>query len=131
MTDTRPSPLATVLRVDGWSTALFGVALTVSAPLLRAPLGLPTPLSLLFGVVMVAGGAALLAIARRGPHRYARPVVAVNAASALGMTALACSGLLPLTGLGIGFLLAGAALVATYAALELRAAALAEPVTVC
>ncbi|MFD5177130.1 hypothetical protein ACFWM1_15055 [Nocardia sp. NPDC058379] len=118
ITDPRPGPLTTVLRVDGWSTALFGVVLTVSAPLLREPLGLPTPLSLLFGVVLVAGGAALLAIARRGPHRYARPVVAVNAASALGMTALACSGLLPLTGLGVGFLLTGAALVAMYAALE-------------
>lgn len=125
ITDRRRAGLPTVLRVDGWSTALFGVGLTLCAPLLRAPLGLPTALSLLFGAVMITGGAALLSIAGHRPHRYGRVVVAVNAASALGMTALACSGLLPLTALGIGFLLTGAVLVATFAALEfagLRAA---------
>ena len=100
ITDRRRAGLPTVLRVDGWSTALFGA-------------------------VMITGGAALLSIAGHRPHRYGRVVVAVNAASAVGMTALACSGLLPLTALGIGFLLTGAVLVATFAALEfagLRAA---------
>ncbi|MGS2809844.1 hypothetical protein [Nocardia sp. MW-W600-9] len=118
ITDPRRDPLPAVLRVDGWSTALFGVGLTLCAPLLRTPLGLPTALSLLFGAVMITGGAALLSLARRGPHRYGRLVVAVNAASAVGMTALAGSGLLPLTALGIGFLLTGAVLVAIFAALE-------------
>lgn len=119
MTTTIHSPrLPIALRVDGWSTGLFGVLLAAGAPLLRAPLGLPVPVSLLFGAVMLTGGAALLWIARRGPHRFGPLVVAVNVASALGMVALASSGILALTGAGVAFLLLGAALVAGFAGWE-------------
>ncbi|MGM7644333.1 hypothetical protein ACSVDM_05485 [Nocardia sp. JW2] len=114
----RRTLLPTVLRVDGWSTALFGAALALTAPLLRDPLGLPTPFGLLFGAVMITGGATILTFAVRDPHRYARPVAAVNAASALAMTAFTAAGILDLTGLGIAFFAAGAALVALFAALE-------------
>lgn len=117
-TTARTDLLTTVLRVDGWSTAVFGVALAAAAPLLADPLGLPASLSVLFGAVLITGGAALLTIATRGPHRHGRLVVAVNAISAVGMTLSACTGLLPLTAAGIAFLLAGAVLVATFAALE-------------
>lgn len=116
--DARPALLPMVLRVDGWSTGLFGIAMAVAAPLLRDPLGLPVPVSLLFGVVMLTGGIALLAIARREPRRFAAPVIGVNALSAVGMTALAYSGVFALTPSGTAFLLTGAALVATFAALE-------------
>ncbi|MFC9477236.1 hypothetical protein ACFTS5_34035 [Nocardia sp. NPDC056952] len=114
----RPGLLPTVLRVDGWSTGLFGIAMVAVAPLLRDPLGLPVLVSLLFGVVMLIGGAILLAIARGGPARFAPAVVAVNALSAVGMTTLAVTDIFTLTTPGIAFLLAGAALVATFAALE-------------
>ncbi|MFD6454197.1 hypothetical protein ACFWF3_25770 [Nocardia sp. NPDC060220] len=114
----RPGLLPTVLRVDGWSTGLFGIVMAAAAPLLRDPLGLPVPVSLLFGVVMLTGGATLLAIARGGPARFAPTVIAVNALSAVGMTALAATDIFTLTTPGIAFLLTGAALVATFAALE-------------
>ncbi|MEV0551055.1 hypothetical protein [Nocardia salmonicida] len=114
----RPGLLPTVLRVDGWSTGLFGIAMAAAAPLLRDPLGLPVPVSLLFGVVMLTGGATLLAIARGGPARFAPAVIAVNALSAIGMTALAATDIFALTTTGIAFLLTGATVVATFAALE-------------
>lgn len=114
----RPGLLPTALRVDGWSTGIFGIAMVVSAPLLRDPLGLPVPVSLLFGAAMLTGGAALLVIARRGPARFATAVIAANALSAIGMTALAYADVLALTTSGTAFLLVGAALVATFAAIE-------------
>jgi hypothetical protein len=76
--------------------------------------------SIVFGVVMVGGALALLSIARRPAisARHARAVVAVNALSAVGMLGLAGSDVLALTGLGVAFLLVGAAAVASFAGLE-------------
>ncbi|MEU2040692.1 hypothetical protein [Nocardia niwae] len=113
--------LRSALRVDGWSTGIFGGLLLAGAGLLRDPLGLPMSWSIAFGVVMVGGASALLTIARRAevPARHGQVVVAVNALSAVGMIGLAGSGVLALTGLGVAFLLVGAAAVATFAGLEL------------
>ncbi|MGW4715629.1 hypothetical protein [Nocardia sp. NPDC004260] len=112
--------LCSALRVDGWSTGIFGGVLLAGAGLLRDPLGVPTGWSLAFGAVMLGGALALLSIARRPAvaARYAGAVVTLNALSAAGMIGLAGSGFFALTGLGIAFLLAGAAAVATFAGLE-------------
>ncbi|MBF6165018.1 hypothetical protein IU486_09560 [Streptomyces gardneri] len=112
--------LRSALRVDGWSTGIFGGVLLAGAGSLRGPLGLPIGWSIPFGVVMLGGALALLSIARRPVirARHARAVVAVNALSAVGMIGLAGSGVLALTGLGVVFLLIGAATVATFAGLE-------------
>lgn len=112
--------LRSALRVDGWSTGIFGGLLLAGAGLLRDPLGLPIGWSIAFGVVMLGGALALLMIARRPevPARHAQVVVAVNVLSAVGMTGLAGSDVLALTGLGLAFLLVGAAVVATFAGLE-------------
>ncbi|WP_194814095.1 hypothetical protein [Nocardia sp. XZ_19_385] len=117
--DTGPG-LRTTLRVDGWSTAAFGAFLLATAPALREPLGLPTAWSVPFGVAMLGGASALLLIAgyREIPVRLAGTVVAVNAVSAVVMVELAFVDLIPLTAWGSAFLLAGAAFVATFAALE-------------
>ncbi|MFF7943040.1 hypothetical protein ACFZC5_25295 [Nocardia gamkensis] len=112
--------LRTALRVDGWSTGIFGGVLLAGAGVLRDPLGLPVGWSIAFGVVMVGGALALLALARRPvvSARHARAVVAVNALSAAGMIGLAGTNVLALTGPGVAFLLVGAAAVASFAGLE-------------
>ncbi|MGV9723350.1 hypothetical protein [Nocardia beijingensis] len=116
----RATFLRSALRVDGWSTGVFGAVLLGGARLLREPLGVPTGWSVAFGVVMLGGALVLLSIARRpaAAARYAGMVVVVNALSAAGMIGLAGSGFFALTGPGVAFLLAGAAAVATFAGLE-------------
>ncbi|MDF2707960.1 MAG: hypothetical protein K0R62_3612 [Nonomuraea muscovyensis] len=115
-----PDLLHRVLRIDGWSTAVFGVVLLAGAVPLREPLGLPTSWSVPFGVAMLGGAAALGLIAGhpRISVRHAACAVAGNAVSCVALLALVFSGVLPLTGLGVVFMLSGAAVVAVYAALE-------------
>ncbi|WP_246080597.1 hypothetical protein [Nonomuraea mesophila] len=110
--------LRLILRIDGWSTAVFGVVMLAAGPALSGPLGLPTAWSVPFGVAMLGGAAALGLIAGypRIPPRHAAFVVAGNALSCVALLLLAFSGLIPLTGLGVAFLLAGALVVAVYAA---------------
>ncbi|WP_405162153.1 hypothetical protein OG203_38530 [Nocardia sp. NBC_01499] len=112
--------LRTALRVDGWSTGVFGVVMLAGAAVLRDPLGLPTAWSIPFGVAMLGGALVLLLIAGSPeiPFRQAGAVVVANAVSAVGMVVLALSGLIDLTGLGVAFLFVGAAVVAGFAAVE-------------
>ncbi|MGO4615456.1 hypothetical protein AB4305_13400 [Nocardia sp. 2YAB30] len=123
-TATRPAPtrefLRTALRVDGWSTGIFGGVLLAGAAALRDPLGLPTIWSVVFGVAMLCGALVLLLIAGQPEirPRHAKGVVAVNALSAVVMIALAESGVLELTGLGVALLLVGAVVVAVFAGIE-------------
>ncbi|MFD3701642.1 hypothetical protein ACFWUP_00690 [Nocardia sp. NPDC058658] len=123
--------LRTALRVDGWSTGVFGAFLLATAPLLRDPLGLPTSWSIPFGVGMLGGAAVLLLIARhsRPPARLAAVVVAVNALSAVLMVELAVIDVIPLTNGGRVFLLAGATFVASFAVLEFVGLRRRGPVT--
>lgn len=116
-------PLRNVLQIDGWSTLLFGIALLGTAPWLSGPLGIPASWLVPFGVVMLGGSAALLLIAGypRVPPRLSAAVVAGNALSGAALLVLAFSGLLPLTGLGVAFLLSGAVVVAVFAELEFAA----------
>lgn len=123
--------LRTALRADGWSTGVFGIFLLATAPLLREPLGLPTSLSVAFGIGMLGGAAALLLMARHPwlPSRLAAVVVTVNALSAVLMVELAVIDLIPLTNGGRVFLLAGATFVASFAALEFAGLRRRGPVT--
>ncbi|WP_030023804.1 hypothetical protein [Streptomyces monomycini] len=124
-TAARPAPAAgrellrTVLRIDSWSTAAFGVVLLAGGKPLSAPLGIPTTWSLPLGIAMLGGAAALALIAGypRIPKGPATTVVVGNSLSFVAMLLLAVSGLLPLTGLGSVFLLIGAVVVAVYAVL--------------
>ncbi|MBB5914886.1 hypothetical protein BJY24_003753 [Nocardia transvalensis] len=112
--------LRNALRVDGWSTGLFGVVMLAAAPVLRDPLGLPTAWSIPFGVAMLGGAAALLLIAGYPeiPERLAVTVVIANAVSAVAMLVLAFTGMIGLTGWGIAFMVVGAAVVALFADVE-------------
>ncbi|MFC9995332.1 hypothetical protein [Nocardia sp. NPDC127526] len=115
-----PGFLRTALRLDGWSTGVFGAVLLAAAPILSEPLGLPTSWSIPFGVAMLGGAIALLLIAGYPavPARLATAVVAVNALSAVALTLLAFADLIPLTAWGRAFLLVGAAVVAVFGAIE-------------
>ncbi|GAA4541341.1 hypothetical protein [Amycolatopsis samaneae] len=107
------------LRIDGWGTAIFGVAMLVGGRWLTGPLGLPPTWLVPIGIAMVGGAAALGLIAGypRIPPRLAGCAIAGNALSGVAILALLATGFLPLTGLGTAFMLAGAAWVATFAAL--------------
>lgn len=117
MTD---SSLRTILRIDGWSTAVFGVVMLAAARPLSGPLGLPTAWSIPLGVAMLGGAAALGLISGypRIPARLGAYVVAGNALSCAGQLVLAFAGLIPLTGLGVAFMLVGALVVAVFAAFQ-------------
>ncbi|MFI0258015.1 hypothetical protein ACH4OW_03095 [Streptomyces sp. NPDC017056] len=125
----RPAPVArtgaagllrTVLRIDAWSAAAFGVVLLAGGRPLSAPLGLPTTWSVPSGVAMLGAAAAVALIAGypRIPKGPAAAVVVVNGLSCVAMLLLAFSGPLPLTAFGSVFLAFGAAVVAVFAALE-------------
>ncbi|MFI9550280.1 hypothetical protein [Nonomuraea endophytica] len=123
--------LRTVLRVDGWSTAVFGIVMLALAGPLSGPLGLPVAWAVPFGVAMLGGAAALGLIAGypRIPARLAAMAVAGNGVSAVAMLALVASPLLPLTALGVTFVLVGAFVVAVYAVLEYAGLRRARPLT--
>ncbi|WP_280400774.1 hypothetical protein [Nocardia carnea] len=112
--------LRRALRVDGWSTAVFGVLMSAAAVPLRDPLGLPTSLSIPFGMAMLGGGLVLILLAGHPviSARHAAAVVAVNTLSVLGMAGSAASGLLPFTAAGVAFVLVGAVVVAIFAGWE-------------
>lgn len=107
------------LRVDGWGTAGFGVVMLAGGHWLAGPLGLPSAWFVPVGIAMLGGAAALGLIAGypRIPPRLAGYVVTGNTLSGAAIVTLLATGALPLTGLGIGFMLAGAAWVVTFAAL--------------
>lgn len=87
--------MRTALRVDGWSTGSFGVAMLGGA----------------LALLLIAGSPGI-------PFRQACGVVGVNALSAVGMVVLTVSGLIELTGLGVAFMVVGATVVAVFAAVE-------------
>ncbi|WP_251020805.1 hypothetical protein [Streptomyces sp. ISL-98] len=113
--------LRTSLRIDAWSTAVFGVVMLVGSEWLSGPLGLPTSWSVPFGVAMLGGAAALALIAGypRIPSRLAAIVVVGNTLSCAAMLVLAFTSVIPLTGLGTAFMVVGALVVAVFAELEL------------
>jgi hypothetical protein len=113
-------PLRRMLRIDAWSTGAFGVVVLAGSGPLSAPLGLPTSWSVPFGVAMLGGAAALGLIAGypRIREGHAAAVVAGNLLSGAALLVLAGTDVIPLTGLGVAFMAAGAVVVTTYAVLE-------------
>lgn len=118
--DGTASLLRTVLRIDSWGTAVFGVGLIATSGWLSGPLGLPTAWSIPFGVALLGEAAALGLIAGypRIPARLATTVIVGNALFAVALLLLAFANVIPLTGLGTAFMIVGALLVAIFAELE-------------
>ncbi|MFK0246381.1 hypothetical protein ACIQUM_16890 [Amycolatopsis azurea] len=107
------------LRIDGWGTAVFGVVMLVSGRWLADPLGLPSSWLVPIGIAMVGGATALGLTAGypRIPPPLAGCAIVGNALSGVAILTLLVTDVLPLTGLGTVFMLAGAAWVTTFAAL--------------
>ncbi|MBP2338838.1 hypothetical protein JOF41_005016 [Saccharothrix coeruleofusca] len=122
-TDTAPGSdlLRGSLRADAWGTAVFGVVMLAGGGWLSGPLGLPAGWFTPIGIAMLGGAAALGLIAGypRIPPRPAALAVAGNGVSGAAMLLLVATGALPLTGLGVAFVLVGAAWVTGFAALQL------------
>lgn len=118
-TPRRSGLLLTSLRLDAVGTGAFGVLMLTGAPWLSAPLGLPAAVFVPVGVTMLVGAAALELVARRVPRSTRGALVAAggNAVAGLSMLGVLATGALPLTHLGVGFLLAGVAWVAAFATL--------------
>jgi hypothetical protein len=111
--------LRSSLRIDGWGTAAFGVVMLVGGRWLSGTIGLPTAWFVPVGIAMLGGAAALGLIAGypKIPSRLAAFAVAGNALSGVVILPLALTGALPLTGLGVAFMVAGALWVTTFAGL--------------
>lgn len=116
-----PLLLRTGLRIDSWATTVFGIFMLVGNRWLSGPLGLPSAWSIPFGTAMLGGGAALALIAGypQIPPRLAATVVVGNALSCAAMLLLTFTSVIPLTGLGVAFMVMGALAVAVFAEIEL------------
>lgn len=108
------------LRIDGWGTAGFGVVMLVGGGWLSEPLGLPAALFVPVGIVLLAAGVGLGLIGRHPtiPTGLALAAIAVNALSGVVILSVMVSGVLPLTTLGIAFMVVGALWVAAFAVIE-------------
>lgn len=114
-----PRFLPRVMAADAASCAATGaVQLAATAPLAAAT-GLPAPLLAATGVFLLVYALAAAAIARRRPApRTLVGVVVGNFAWAAGCVALLLADTLPLTGWGVAWLLAQAAVVVVLAELQ-------------
>lgn len=120
-TTVRSRSLTRVLRLDAVASGGLGVVLLAAGWAIDEPLGLPTALTAAAGAFLVLWTAALLVISRKPElNRTAvTEVVLVNAAWVVASVGAVF--LLELTGLGIAFTLAQAAVVAGFAELQTSA----------
>jgi hypothetical protein len=112
--------LRRILWVDGVSTAASGVLLLAAARPLEDLLGLPVSWAVPLGIGLLGWALAVILVVDhpRIPARHVAFVIGGNALSAAALVLLALTDLVPLTGLGIGFVLLMAAVVAVYAELQ-------------
>ncbi|GAA0948520.1 hypothetical protein [Actinocorallia libanotica] len=112
--------LRRVLWLDGVSTAAVGVLLLAAARTFEDLLGLPVAWGVPLGVGLLGWALAVVLIVDNADisPRHVAVVIGGNALSAAGLVALALTDLVPLTGLGVGFMLLMAVIVAAYAELQ-------------
>ncbi len=120
MPNSTPSPLQRILAADAALCAIAGLALVAGAGLAAGLLGLPPGLLRGAGLALlpVAGFVAWLARQPATPRRGVELLVALNLAWVAASLLLLVSGWVSPTGLGTAFVLAQAALVAAFAAME-------------
>lgn len=112
--------LRPVLRLDAVVTGANGAAYLLAAPLLDGPLGLSSGLLRGVGAFLLgyAGVVWLVAARRRISGPAVEAVIGANALWAVGSVVAAVVGIGSLTGLGAGWLVLQAAVVAGFAALQ-------------
>ncbi|MEO3786110.1 hypothetical protein ABGB12_22500 [Actinocorallia sp. B10E7] len=112
--------LRRILWIDGVSTAASGVLLLAAARPLEDLLGLPTSWAIPLGIALLGWALAVVLVVDhpRIPPRHVTFVITGNVLSAVGLVLLALTDLVPLTGLGVAFMLLMAVVVAAYAELQ-------------
>ncbi len=128
MTTTTATPLPAMSRalwLDATASGTTGVLLTAGAGALDEALGIPTPWLLGLGVFLLVFAVDVGLIARSLPRsgRLVRPLAIGNVGWVIASLIAVAAGAWELTGLGVAFVLAQAAAVTVFAALQLRASA--------
>jgi len=116
----RDSLLRLALKLDAVASGGLGLIAAMTAPLLAELLGFPSWLLAPLGLALVPYAALvwLTGTRARVNHSAAWAIVGVNALWTVDSIALVLAGWLPLTALGVAFVLAQAAAVALFAALQ-------------
>lgn len=112
--------LRLALKLDAVASGALGALLLAAEPILDDLLGAPPALSSPVGLVLVAYAAAVWFVGSRQAisRSAAWTVVGANLIWAVGSVVAVAAGWLPLTALGTAFVLAQAAAVALFAALQ-------------
>ena len=124
---TRQSALSRALLVDAAGSGATGLLLTAGNGALAEPLGVPSGWLLGLGVFMLAYAAELVVVARMLPRTagWVRRIGMANSGWVLASVGAVVLGAWDLTGLGVAFVLAQAAAVAGFVAMQVRAASTA------
>jgi hypothetical protein len=117
----RDGLLRLALKLDAVASGGLGVLVALTAPMLQDLLGFPAWLLAPLGLVLVpyAAGVWLTGTRARVNRTAAWAVVGLNALWVVDSLAVAAAGWLPLTPLGVAFVLAQAAAVAFFAGLQI------------
>lgn len=97
--------LRTILRLDAAASGALGVLLLVLPVPARDQLGVPVPLSLSVGVLLLAWAAFVAWVSSHRRRPWVTEVVALNVVYVALSVVLAASDWVALTGLGVGFVL--------------------------
>ena len=121
---TRQSALSRALLVDAAGSGATGLLLAAGNGALAEPLGIPSGWLLGLGVFMLAYAAELVVVARMLPRTagWVRRIGMANSGWVLASVGAVVLGAWDLTGLGVAFVLAQAAAVAGFVAMQVRAA---------
>lgn len=121
---TRQSALSRALLVDAAGSGATGLLLAAGNGALAEPLGIPSGWLLGLGVFMLAYAAELVVTARMLPRTagWVRWFAVGNTGWVLASVGAVVLGAWDLTGLGVAFVLAQAAAVAGFVAMQVRAA---------
>lgn len=124
---TRQSALSRALLVDAAGSGATGLLLAAGNGALAEPLGIPSGWLLGLGVFMLAYAAELVVTARMLPRTagWVRWFAVGNTGWVLASVGAVVLGAWDLTGLGVAFVLAQAAAVAGFVAMQVRAASTA------
>ena len=120
----RQSAQSRALLVDALGSGATGLLLAAGNAALAEPLGIPSGWLLGLGIFMLAYAAELAVVARMLPRTagWVRRIGLANGGWVLASVAAVALGAWDLTGLGVAVVLAQAAAVAGFVALQLRAA---------
>ncbi len=117
--------LRTALRLDALASGSLGVGLIALSGLLDGPLGLPMPLSLAVGGLLLAWAGLVAWASVRPSAPVVKEIVALNIGYVALSVVFAVSGWVHLTGIGVAFVLLQAGAVVGLVAMQvvgLRAA---------